>query len=370
MVSPFTYEHPVPPEDVIDREDDVGRLGELLRAGRFVRLVAPRRYGKTSVLRKVLAGADDDGHPNVLVDFYGVVSVADVAHRIERAYAAQLRGRLRASAERFLNASGLGVSLGAFGISASLQRAVNPDPSAALQTLLDLPLDVLSRTGSAPLVVFDEFQDILRASQADAVIRSRIQHHGGKIGYVFSGSEPGMMRELFGPRSRPLYGQAIPEHLGRLADGDVADYLHDRFERTGKSAGDTVAQLLSVALGHPQRTMLLAHHLWEQTPRGGQADIARWEAALSAAEAELRDEFRAHWRGLETGDQRALRALASSRGKPFAQAALASVDLKKSTATHAYERLVDRGDLERDEHDALRFVDPLLERWVLQVAAS
>lgn len=369
MASPFTYEHPVAPPDVIDREQEAARLGELVRSGRFVRLVAPRRYGKTSLLGKVLSKADDDGLPHVLVDFYGVVSVADIAHRIERAYADQLKGKVRVGAERFLNASGLGLSLGAFGVSATLQRAGNPDASAALQSLLDLPLAVLAKTGAIPVVVFDEFQDILPVGRVDAVIRSRIQRHGGKVAYVFCGSEPGMMRELFGQRSRPLYGQAVSERLGRLADSDIAEYVHERFARTGKNAGDVVVALLAVADGHPQRTMLLAHHLWQQTPRRGSADIARWEAALKAAEADLRDEFRAYWRGLETNEQRALRALSSGRGRPYAQDALAAVDLKKSSASHAYVRLLDRGDLERDDDDRLVFVDPLFERWVARQRA-
>jgi hypothetical protein len=369
-VSPFTYEYPVAPADVIDRGEESERLLELVTAGRFVRLLAPRRYGKTSLLRKVLAEADKQGIPTVLVDFYGVVSVAEVAHRIERAYAEQLHGKLRTLAERFLNASGFGVSLGAVGISVSLERTRNPDPVPALHTLLELPLQALIKTGVMPVVVFDEFQDILPIERVDALMRSHIQHHGGKVSYVFSGSEPGMMRELFERRARPMYGQALPERLGRLRYADVAEYIHDRFERTGKRAGETLPSLLGVAQGHPQRAMLLAHHLWQATPQRGSADQGAWKHAIQAAEAEVRDELRAYWRGLQTNDQRALRALSAANGKPYRLQALTNVDLKKSSATHAYERLLDRGDLERTAEEELIFVDPLLERWVHRQGAS
>jgi hypothetical protein len=50
----------------------------------------------------------------VLVDLYGVLSFADVTVRIERAYASQLKGRLRDHVDRFLAATGLGLSLGAY----------------------------------------------------------------------------------------------------------------------------------------------------------------------------------------------------------------------------------------------------------------
>ena len=335
-----------------------------------MRLLAPRRYGKTSLLRKVLAEADKQGIPTVLVDFYGVVSVAEVAHRIERAYAEQLHGKLRTLAERFLNASGFGVSLGAVGISISLERTRNPDPVPALHTLLELPVQALMKTGVMPVVVFDEFQDILPIERVDALMRSHIQHHGGKVSYVFSGSEPGMMRELFERRARPMYGQALPERLGRLRDADVAEYIHDRFELTGKRAGETLPALLSVAQGHPQRAMLLAHHLWQATPRRGTADQGAWERAIQVAEAEVRDELQSLL--ARPRDQRPARP---SRSIGRERQALSPGGAYKgrpqeSCATHAYERLLDRGDLERTAEEELIFVDPLLERWVRQQGAS
>ncbi len=41
-----------------------------------------------------------------------------------------------------------------------------------------------------------------------------------------------------------------------------------------------LAPLLDVAGGHPQRTMLLAHFLWEETPARAEADEEHWVRAL------------------------------------------------------------------------------------------
>lgn len=365
-VSPFIYEQPLPPEDMIDREQEAGRLLSLAEAGRFVRLTAPRRYGKTSLLLKVLRDAERAGMPNVLVDLYGVVSVAEVAHRLERAYAKQLKGTLRQKVEDFFNASGLGLSLGALGVSARLERAKTPDPIPALHALLDVPEQTMARSGQRALVVFDEFQDILPLG-VDAAMRSHIQFQGGSVSYIFSGSEPGMMRGLFEDRARPLYGQAVPERLGRLEDGDIAAYASARFKRTGKAAGEVLPALLEVAQGHPQRAMLLAHELWEQTEPKATADDSAWSRALAKALREAAAEFDARWRGLETGDQRLLRAMVLSDGSPYSRKALAMVDLKKGSAGHAVNRLLDRGELEEAE-PGLRLVDPLFKLWLRQAA--
>src|SRR5207244_3516939 len=113
-------------------------------------------------------------------------------------------------------------------------------------------------------VVLDEFQDITKVRHMDALLRSHIQFQGEVASFIFAGSEPGLMRELFESKERPLYGQAVPMRLERLEDADLAGYIIDRFRGTGRSVGDALNPLIAAAKGHPQRAMLLAHRLWEQ----------------------------------------------------------------------------------------------------------
>jgi len=108
-VNPFIYSHPLAPDDIVDRDDETKRLLTSAVGGHYVRLYAPRKYGKTSLLRRVLRdGEREEGLIPVLVDLYGVLSVADVAIRFERAYARQLKGKMRARVEEFLQSTGLG----------------------------------------------------------------------------------------------------------------------------------------------------------------------------------------------------------------------------------------------------------------------
>src|SRR5438477_3460872 len=264
-VNPFIYSHPIAPDDVIDRDAETGQLLAAAVGGHFVRLYAPRKYGKTSLLRRVLRDAEQqEGMIPILVDLYGVLSIADVTIRFERAYARQLKGKLRARIEEFLQSTGLGLSLGALGVSARLQLDPRTDPLPALHALLDLPLRLEEGGGFRALIVLDEFQDVAKVKEMDAVLRSHIQFQGEVASFIFSGSEPGLMRQLFEERERPLYGQAVPLRIERLADGDIAAYVADRFRSSGRSAGEALNPLIASAKGHPQRAMLLAHRLWRE----------------------------------------------------------------------------------------------------------
>jgi hypothetical protein len=196
-------------------------------------------------------------------------------------------------------------------VSAEVSLDARAEPP--LLERLALPRRLFERDGTRTLVVFDEFQDVLAAGEhTDAVVRSEIQHHGDAASYVFAGSMVGMMRELFADRRRAFHGQAAPLDLGPFTPDDVAPYVDERFARTDRSVtSDALGALLDATAGHPQRTMLLAHTMWEATPPGGRADEQTWLAAWDRVlEVDVRDELRAVWSGM-TGER-----VACSRRSP------------------------------------------------------
>ena len=367
-LNPFVYSRPIAPDDVVDRDEETQKLLALAAGGHYVRLYAPRKYGKTSLLRRVLRDAErTEGMMPVLVDLYGVLSLADVAVRVERAYAGQLKGRIRARIDEFLQSTGLGLSLSAMGIGARLQLDPRADPLPALHALLDLPLR-LEGEGRRALVVLDEFQDLAKVREMDAILRSHIQFHGEVASYVFSGSEAGLMAQLFDATDAPLYGQAAPLRLGRLAAPDLAAYVADRFRGSEREVGDALGPLLEVADGHPQRAMLLAHHLWDAVPVGEAATHASWQQAFAEALAQLEPEFDAHWQRLTTVEQKTLRAVVGGGGSPYRTALLERLDLQKASAQQALRNLAARGEVERDER-RYRLVDPLFAVWIERLAS-
>jgi len=366
-VNPFVYSRPIAPEDIIDREEETHELLRKAVGGHYVRLYAPRKFGKTSLLKRALQDGDQqEGLIPVLVDLYRVVSIADVTIRFERAYAKHLKGALRAKVEEFLQRTGLGLSLGAFGISAKIQIDPKAEPLAALHALLDLPLRLEEGGGFRAFIALDEFQDVDKIPDLDGLIRSHIQHQGEVASYVFAGSEPGLMRQLFETKDRPLYGSAVPMRLGRLQDGDIAAYVADRFAGTGRSVGEALNPLLGAAKGHPQRAIMLAHHLWERVAKGGTATLSDWERAHESALAELQPEFDAQWRRLQPSDQKTLRSIVGGGGSAFRQPILNRLDLEKATAQRAVKRLTDSADIEPDERRH-RIVDPLFAEWIERI---
>ncbi|HVY77846.1 MAG TPA: hypothetical protein VG898_05005 [Solirubrobacterales bacterium] len=364
--NPFRFSEPVPADELLDREEEARTLLERAHGGNNSRLAAPRRFGKTSLLTRVIEDARRDGWAAVYVDFFGVLTLDDVARRIERAYSEQLRGRSAtwfAGARRMLRPT---LRVGGGPVPAGLEVSVDPQAEPPLLERLALPARLFERHGTRSLIVFDEFQDILVTKErADAVIRSEIQHHGDAASYVFAGSHVGMMRELFSDRRRAFYGQAGPLELPPLPADEVADYLVLRFEASGREVGPALAPLLDAARGHPQRTMLLAHLLWELTPEGGEATEEIWLSAYDEAMHHVRDELRVAWSALPASQRRVLTGIAENREGVYA-AGRRQGGSRGGAVRTALEALRDRGDVveDADTVSGWRLVDPLLAAWV------
>ena len=367
--NPFLFRGPLEPAQMIDRESEAEAILADLSGGHWIRLVGPRRYGKTTLLKRVLADAERQGSATALVDLEDVGTLGDIVVRIERAYNKSLKGKLRRLVEDLFASWGLGVSLGAGGFSLHLQANPSAQTEGVLVRILELPAELHRRTGQRSIIVFDEVQDLLRVERADGILRSVIQHQGGVASYAFAGSAPSMMEQLFSDPRRPLLEQAVPYGLAPLNQGDVARYIAERFERSGRDAGRALSPLVEFTRGHPQRSMLLAHHLWRRTGAGGDADEGTWASALEAVIERSSETLEANWRLLNVNEQKLALALATGAPSLYDGPTLARVGLKKGSVRKALSGLRGRGDVVGDPSHP-RLTDPLLEQWLARRAIA
>jgi hypothetical protein len=366
MVNPFEYADPVAPPQLVDRHAELDMLADQLVGTHNTRIIAPRRYGKTSLVRAALEQARNDGLAAVYVNFLGVLTADDVAVRIERAYAESLEGSLRRWLTGVLRTLRPTVGVGG-GLPVTAQ--VSPQPrEAALLDRLALPRRIAEKSGGRCAIVFDEFQEIMRAGVGiDATIRSEIEQHANVAGYIFAGSHAGMMEELFADRRRAFYAQARPLTLEPLPADELGDFVAATFEAHHRDAGDALGPLLDTARGHPQRAMLLAHHLFAQTPANASADTDAWSRALAAAFRDSDGEVQATWGALSLSRQRVAAVVADGTLQLNSAGAGQRYGLSRGGASAATARsLAAEGLLAQDPgaRSGWRVVDPLIEIWI------
>lgn len=364
-MNPFSYQGPVPPERLIDRRVELDSLQRAAADRIAIRLAAPRRFGKSSLLDAHVLAMRDAGHRAVRVDLSRVATLGDVAVRVVRAY-----GVLPTDPERRVRrwAARLGVTVapGGVGLTVAPQqpRPAADEARAALLELLDVPRMLHAADGELTVVCLDEFQDLLVADDAvDGLLRSVIQHHGEAAAYVFAGSQPSLMQALFSDQERPFYGQARPLNLPLLPISEATNDIEAMLSLDGLDPGAAVDELLAFTGGHPQRTMLLAHHLYNLLEQPAPPDDVS-AAAIELALQETHDAQQAAWDGLDRNERLVLLALGDGQA-PTGSIVAGEHRVPRSTLQDALERLArDQRHVGRDGDGKPHLLDPLFAEWL------
>ncbi|MCC5949288.1 MAG: AAA family ATPase [Nitriliruptoraceae bacterium] len=350
MHSPFQFQLPLPPEDVHGRDELLAALTEQVTDRRITALLGPRRFGKTSVLRRL---ADDLTEiSTVWLDVYGVQSLADIATRLDEAL---VRAPAAFRTEANHVAARVQVTLGVVRAEFARPRRSQPDPSARLGQLLEVFLDAAARRPA--LLVIDEFSDIGRVRGAAETLRTAFQHRASDFGLVVAGSHVSAMRQMFAGREQPFYGQAELLEIGPLDAVTVAAIVADGFAATGRDPGNVASRVHHVALGHPQRTMLLADAAWTHAA-DGPAD-EQWGSALAEVRARLDGSMRTVHDTLTVSERRVLRLLAHD--EPLFGTVSDQLGLTSGAAQSAVKQLVDHGHVTTGTPRTV--TDPLLADW-------
>ena len=352
--SPFPYQGPLEPGQVRGRDELVQDLTERVTERRVTALLGPRRYGKTSVLRRV--AADLSEVTPVWVDLYEVTSMADVAVRFDEALAGTA-GRF-AQAARSIAASAA-ITLGIIKVEFTRPARARPDPSVTFHSLLGVLVGAALRAPT--LLVIDEFSSISRVPGAAGALRTALQHHYQELGIVFAGSQPSMMRSLFTDRPEPFYGQADLVTIEPLSVAAVEEIVTSGFTSTGREPGTVPSLTFAFTGGHPQRAMQLADATWRRTKKGTTAGADEWAQGLADVRRATAEGMERIYSGFEDSERSVLRSVAQAGNIYGTEASL--LDLSAGAASRARQKLLDGGDLV-DTASGLKVVDPLLSDWI------
>ena len=355
-ISPFPYQGPLAPEQLRGRDELVDDLIERVTGRRVTALLGPRRFGKTSVLRKVASVCEQAGSSIVWLDLYETSTAADFAVRVDAALAAS-RGPIRHRVGELAATAQL--NLGMFKVEFSRPASQRPNPEAALHVTLDIL--VQGALSQPTVIVIDEFTGIADVKGAAGLLRTKLQHHVQEIGVLFAGSQPSLMAAMFTEQSMPFYGQADLIRIMPFTALELHDIVTVGFQRTGRSAGTLPGLIHAITNGHPYRSMQLADAAWMRTAVSASCDDEIWISALSHVQASNDSINETMYAACTQPEQGVLRAIGSRRSLYGATLELYGVSAGGMAA--ARDRLTSNGIIETTD-DAICIVDPLLALWI------
>jgi len=378
--NPFVYGEVVPAASFVNRVAELERLVADLAASQKVFLISPRRYGKSSLIRRALAAVSRSGALTVEVTVASFSSYVAFLEGYARALVAAetrwdrarawLRDAVRSTRAEVRDAPES--APGAVAVSFPAVRT-DRDVSRLAQEVFALPARLAESRGRKVVIALDEFQAIagFNGGSVEHALRAAVQHQR-QVGYVFAGSEPSLMERMLGPR-RPFYKAGPVMRLEKIPADEFAAFIDDRFTASGmKPEAGLGAAIVDLAGNLPYDVQRLAHETWDlvQAERRGRSRSARratlddLSAALKRLLAEQQMMFETVWQRLTLAQRAALRAVVVEPG------GLLSADVRTrhrlggpSTVQAALAALV-REDVIAREAERYSVVDSLFREWV------
>lgn len=351
------------------RRQEVSQLQQYMQAAGRVYLVGERRIGKTSLIFE--AARRLSGRRLVYADLLAIKSTADLSQRLAQAVL---------QAER--QESGV---LSLIKGLAALRPTLSVDPVTNLPTVSFAPgsgsqpetLDsIFSLIGSwdAPIVVFDEFQDIQTLSDEEGIVarlRGLVQQQEDSA-FVFCGSLRSRMEQIFTDEASPFFHAAMSMHVGPIDRRSFRRFLAKKFHAGNRNLeAGLIDSILDACLDNPGDAQRYCTALWQVTDEGqtiGAHDLApAWDMLF----AMQKDQFELLLQGLSPQQSSVLRALSwaggeSNLNREFVEST--GISLTPSVAK-ALEGLVGKRVVAKVD-TRYRICDPFLGAWLRRANQS
>lgn len=246
MSNPFVIKEIQPDEPFCDRTIE---LKELVSHGEsFVNVVlySHRRFGKTSLAKRVQNLLESKGIITVYTDFFGLVTIDEVAERLIQClytYCYKNENLFQKTMRAIKNWRPILKPDPERGIEITVEQTTRESGLALLEETFKLFGDFAKEQKTGFNIVLDEFQEISNLQNAikiEGILRSQIQSQRN-VGYFFVGSQRRMLIDIFNESKRPFYKSSINYALGILPKADAVSFIVERFQAGGKKCGEDVA---------------------------------------------------------------------------------------------------------------------------------
>lgn len=356
---------PVQGQDFIGRTDEINEIKQYLMMGQSVVIIAPRRFGKTSLVIEVLNQLKKEKRYVGFVDIFENASLSQLSrniieevlnnHGLKKAYQ-QAKGsilsllknvKLKAVIEEFEFLLGI------------------EDPNIEVLEQFGGTIDFIDafakKANKNMTMALDEYGDILKFDKSKEIIksmRSKIQKQKNTA-YIFSGSYESIMDSLFVDRKSPFYRLARRIELSYLKFDDVKKYMVRRLKKHKiKYKESLIDDTIDFLKGHPYYCQLALQQMYLYHMTKGKAPS--FDQLLEIIINTDKSYLEKIWEEIYTSKEAVfiLKHLSTAPKGIYAMAAA-----KKINASRTLKKLEGLGIIYNKE-GGYYFYDPIFEYWI------
>ncbi len=368
----FKYDVLIDAGDVCDRRAEQQELLKRAKGKKRTIVFAPRRYGKTSLIKNVVGSAFFNlsrHHLVLFFDLMGVQSLESIAKRLHHGISQALSQRfpvktLLQDIAGYLKGLSLQVEVDPVTHQPSLSLAAKGrEPRTEITHLMDA-VKTLSRKYRT-MIILDEFPDIAFVPEAEALFRGLLQEFGETAVFIL-GSKRHLLTVMFQDAHAPLFHYGDEIHLGPISLKDWLPYFQERMKLKRIMIGEEeLTWVLEALCDVPNAICEVGAWLMDNVPPGTMLTVALIKQQLDQM-VESKQSYAYLLQGYTEKECEILGALARQQFtlKPYSDAFLKQIQASKSSVGKIVKKLLDRGLIEFEMEKGYRISDPLLGHYL------
>jgi len=236
--NPFVFGKAVEGSYFTNRTKDTEHLEANLTHGINTILISPRRWGKTSLVKKVMANIIRPDIKIIYIDVFSCKSEYDFYKIFASTIIQQTSSKIEewmTTAREFLSRVITKVAFSPDSIQEYSLSFEFPGKDDA-EDILQLPERIAQKKGIHIVLCLDEFQQVAEFQDSmtfQKKLRSVWQHQQ-KVSYCLFGSKRHLMTELFSDSSNPFYKFGDMMFLKKIPTEEWIPFICHKFQETGK----------------------------------------------------------------------------------------------------------------------------------------
>lgn len=232
--NPFLISGYHSPEFFCDREQETAKILDALSNGRNVTLIAPRRMGKTGLIRHAFYHFKEQ-QPEIVTLYMDIFSTQSLGDFV-RLFANTVLGKLDSAPQKALSHISQFIRscrpVFTFDeITGVPKVTIDVAPAEEENTLKEI-FDYLASSEKRCYIAIDEFQQITEYDEkgVEALLRSYIQFLPN-VNFIFAGSRKHVMQEMFTSSKRPFYQSTQVVTIDAIDKEKYAQFAIEHFTK-------------------------------------------------------------------------------------------------------------------------------------------
>ncbi|MDI1235833.1 MAG: ATP-binding protein [bacterium] len=367
--SPFIYGNTVSNIAFTNREIELDKLMSNLLGGVNTMIISPRRWGKSSLVEKVVTAINrkEKRNKTIVIDLFSVSNEQQFLETFTREV-------IKASSNRWQEWLGSG-ALFFKKLIPKINVGIDPLTDFSIgfdwkelkkhsEEVLNLPEVIAKKKGIKFIICLDEFQNI--ASFDDYLnfekkMRSVWQRQK-LVTYCLYGSKRHMMTDIFNNPSKPFYRFGDIMLLPKIQKEKWIGFVVKSFKESGKtiSAGDA-AFIPEVMKNHSWYVQQLSHYTWNLTSKT--AGLLQIKAALNELIQANSPLYQKEVESISVTQLNLLKAVAVGEHQFTSTAVMQIYALGTPRNVSKNKTILINNDIIQNIDGVYEFVDPAFELW-------